>query len=137
MSGAGTELPAAWRLPVALAWEAFGAGSRPIGAALLDADGAVVACGRNRSQEAAAPPGQLAGAAIAHAETNVLAQLRSRRRYGDHRLFTTLEPRLLCSGDDGPLGLARRCLDTPGFTEAETVEAAYRLALPRIAEAGS
>ncbi|WP_399920926.1 nucleoside deaminase [Streptomyces kanamyceticus] len=175
-------------LPFALAWEAFGAGSRPIGAALLDAEGAVVACGRNRSQEAAAPPGQLAGAAIAHAEINVLAQLPSRRRYEDHRLFTTLEPCLLCSGAllharvgtvvyaaadhihgplavfgamlpylwtlrhapetpgapetgeqprrDGPLGLARRCLDTPGFTEAETVEAAYRLALPRIAEAG-
>jgi tRNA(Arg) A34 adenosine deaminase TadA len=213
MPGAGTELPAVWRLPFALAWEAFGAGSRPIGAALLDADGAVVACGRNRSQEAAAPPGQLAGAAIAHAEINVLAQLPSRRQYEDHRLFTTLEPCLLCNGAllharvgtvvyaaadpmwrgiervpsvggaiaerwarregpvhgplavfgamlpylwtlrhaprtpgtpetdeqprrDGPLGLARRCLDTPGFTEAETVEAAYRLALPQITEAG-
>ncbi|MFH8290243.1 hypothetical protein [Streptomyces sp. NPDC018059] len=154
-------------LPFALAREAFGAGSRPIGAALLDAEGAVV------------------------------AQLPSRRRYEDHRLFTTLEPCLLCSGAllharagtvvyaaadhahgplavfgamlpylwtlrhapetpgtpgtpetpetpetgeqprrNSPLGLARRCLDTPGFTEAETVEAAYRLALPRIAEAG-
>ncbi|MER7694401.1 nucleoside deaminase [Streptomyces sp. NPDC097610] len=91
-------LPAIWRLPFELAWEAFRAGSRPIGAALVNADGEVVASGRNRSQETVAPPGQLAGAAIAHAEINVLAQLPSQRRYEDHLLFTTLEPCLLCSG---------------------------------------
>src|SRR5690349_9298249 len=93
-----TALPAIWRLPFELAWEAFRAGSRPIGAALINADGEVVASGRNRSQETVAPPGQLAGAAIAHAEINVLAQLSPRRRYEDHLLFTTLEPCLLCSG---------------------------------------
>ncbi|WPO76760.1 nucleoside deaminase [Streptomyces sp. KN37] len=91
-------LPAIWQLPFELAWEAFRAGSRPIGAALINADGEVVASGRNRSQETVAPPGQLSGTAIAHAEINVLAQLSSRRRYEDHRLFTTLEPCLLCSG---------------------------------------
>jgi tRNA(Arg) A34 adenosine deaminase TadA len=91
-------LPEIWRLPFELAWEAFRAGSRPVGAALMNADGEVVASGRNRSQETVAPPGQLAGAAIAHAEINVLAQLSSRRRYEDHLLFTTLEPCLLCSG---------------------------------------
>ncbi|MEU5582474.1 hypothetical protein ABZ791_33265 [Streptomyces huasconensis] len=90
MSDAGTALPAVWRLPFALAWEAFGAGSRPVGAALLDADGTVVACGRDRSEEATAPPGRLAGAAIAHAEIDVPAHLPSRHRYRDHRLFTTL-----------------------------------------------
>ncbi len=98
MAGDSALLPVMWREPFELAWEAFRAGSRPIGAVLVDAEGAVVASGRNRSQEAIAPPGQLAGAAIAHAEVNVLAQLPSGRRYGDHRLLTTLEPCLLCSG---------------------------------------
>ncbi|MFE1315703.1 nucleoside deaminase [Streptomyces sp. NPDC058755] len=198
-------LPAIWRLPFELAWEAFRAGSRPIGAMLINADGELVASGRNRSQEAVAPPGQLAGAAIAHAEINVLAQLSSRRRYEDHVLFTTLEPCLLCSGallhahvgtvvyaaadplwrgieqvpsvggaiaarwtrregpaqgplsvfgavlmhvwtllhapetreparSDGLAALARQCLATPGFAEAETAETAYQLALARITD---
>jgi len=90
-------LPAPWRLPFELAWEAFRAGSRPIGAVLLDGDGEVVATGRNRSQESTAPPGQLVGTAIAHAEINALAQLPAGRRYENHRLYTTLEPCLLCS----------------------------------------
>ncbi|WP_406332596.1 nucleoside deaminase [Streptomyces sp. NBC_00203] len=90
-------LPAPWRLPFDLAWEAFRAGSRPIGAVLLDGDGEVVATGRNRSQESTAPPGQLVGTAIAHAEINALAQLPAGRRYENHRLYTTLEPCLLCS----------------------------------------
>ncbi|MET9386822.1 nucleoside deaminase [Streptomyces sp. NPDC002928] len=90
-------LPEPWRMAFELAWEAFRAGSRPVGAVLVDSRGRVVASGRNRSQESAAPPGQLAGAAIAHAELNVLAQLPAHHRYGDHRLYTTLEPCLLCS----------------------------------------
>ncbi|MGW6356942.1 nucleoside deaminase [Streptomyces sp. NPDC055092] len=90
-------LPGPWRMAFELAWDAFRAGSRPVGAVLVDARGRVVASGRNRSQESAAPPGQLAGAAIAHAEINVLAQLPARHRYEDHRLYTTLEPCLLCS----------------------------------------
>ncbi|MGW7369787.1 nucleoside deaminase [Streptomyces sp. NPDC054841] len=90
-------VPEIWRLPFELAWEAFRAGSRPVGTVLVDAADRVVARGRNRSQEATAPPGQLGGAAIAHAEINVLAQLPSQHRYEDHRLCTTLEPCLLCS----------------------------------------
>ncbi|XES00784.1 hypothetical protein HEP87_60850 [Streptomyces sp. S1D4-11] len=53
-------LPAPWQLPFELAWEALRAGSRPIGAVLLDGAGRPVATGRNRSQESTAPPGQLA-----------------------------------------------------------------------------
>ncbi|NYI07832.1 nucleoside deaminase [Allostreptomyces psammosilenae] len=94
---APSALPALWRLPFELAWRAFRAGSRPVGAVLRGPDGAVVALGRNRSREAVAPPGQLAGSDIAHAEINVLAQLPGGRDYYDHRLYTTLEPCLLCS----------------------------------------
>jgi tRNA(Arg) A34 adenosine deaminase TadA len=94
----GPVLPAPWQLPFELAWEALRAGSRPIGAVLLDGAGRPVATGRNRSQESTAPPGQLAGTAIAHAEVNALAQLPAGGRYENHRLYTTLEPCLLCSG---------------------------------------
>ncbi|MFF8659014.1 cytidine/deoxycytidylate deaminase family protein [Streptomyces huasconensis] len=100
-----------------------GAGSRPVGAALLDGDGTVVACGRNRSEEATAPPGRLAGAAIAHAEIDVLAQLPPRH----HRLFTTLEPCLLGSG-----ALLLAHVGTVVYATADPL----RLAPPRIAEAG-
>jgi tRNA(adenine34) deaminase len=77
---APTPIPTPWRLPFELAWEAFRAGSRPVGAVLVDATGRPVATGRNRSQEPAGPPGQLAGTAIAHAEINALAQLPAGRR---------------------------------------------------------
>ncbi|MFJ9813673.1 nucleoside deaminase [Streptomyces sp. NPDC101151] len=96
-TGEGAALPEPWRLPFELAWEALRAGSRPIGAVLLDQDGRIAATGRNRSQETAGPPGQLVGTAIAHAEINALARLRAGRRYTGHRLYTTLEPCLLCS----------------------------------------
>ncbi|MGW2833173.1 deaminase [Streptomyces sp. NPDC001286] len=97
-TGPGDPIPAVWRLPFELAWEAFRAGSRPVGAVLYDAGGRVVAAGRNRAQEAQAPRGQLAGTAIAHAEISALAQLPAGRRRDGHRLHTTLEPCLLCSG---------------------------------------
>jgi tRNA(Arg) A34 adenosine deaminase TadA len=64
----GPVLPALWQLPFELAWEALRAGSRPIGAVLLDGAGRPVATGRNRSQESTAPPRQLADTAIAHAD---------------------------------------------------------------------
>ncbi|GHD65857.1 hypothetical protein GCM10010317_066190 [Streptomyces mirabilis] len=93
-----SSIPEPWLLPFELAWEALRAGSRPIGAVLRDGAGCPVATGRNRSQESTAPPGQLAVTAIAHAEINALAQLPAGRRYENHRLYTTLEPCLLCSG---------------------------------------
>lgn len=90
-------LPVPWQLPFELAWEALRAGSRPIGAVLYDPEGNVVAAGRNRSREAGAPLGQLAGTDLAHAEINALAQLPAGRGHPGHRLYTTLEPCLLCS----------------------------------------
>ncbi|MEU3526922.1 nucleoside deaminase [Streptomyces sp. NPDC038707] len=96
--GAGAVLPEPWRLPFELAWQSLRADSRPVGAALLDPEGTVVAAGRNRSREATAPAGQLAGTDLAHAEINALARLPAGRRHPGHRLYTTLEPCLLCSG---------------------------------------
>ena len=58
----GEYLADPWCLSFEPAREAFRAGSRPLGAVVLDADGRTVATGRNRSQEATAPPRQLATA---------------------------------------------------------------------------
>ncbi|GAA0913782.1 nucleoside deaminase [Virgisporangium aurantiacum] len=85
-----------WRECFLLAWESFRVGSIPVGAVLLGPDGAVVSRGRNRFNESVAPPGEIAGSYIAHAEINALATL-PRGEYGDHVLYSTLEPCLLCS----------------------------------------
>ncbi len=78
-----------------LAWEAYCAGSFPVGAVICDPSGAVVAEGRNRIGEADAPPGRLRNTGLAHAEMDALAQLHM-GDYADHVLYTSLEPCLLC-----------------------------------------
>jgi tRNA(Arg) A34 adenosine deaminase TadA len=88
------ELNDAWRVCFESAWEAFRAGTIPVGAAVADTDGAIVARGRNRIFD---PPGRgLSGSRLAHAEVDALAQLPTSARYGDHVLYSTLEPCLLC-----------------------------------------
>jgi tRNA(Arg) A34 adenosine deaminase TadA len=88
----------AWREAFALAWEAFGAGTIPVGAVVVDTDGTILARGRNRIFERDAPPSQLASSRLAHAEVNALAQLGMGRAYRDCVLYTTLEPCPLCVG---------------------------------------
>jgi tRNA(Arg) A34 adenosine deaminase TadA len=88
----------AWEQALRLAWEAFRAQTTPVGAVLVDRAGAVVAAGRGRRYEAMAPPGQLAGTHIAHAEVNALAQLSAQRHWADTLLLTSLEPCVMCHG---------------------------------------
>jgi len=87
-----------WRAALELAWEAFGAGTIPVGAVVTRADGSVLARGRNRMFDTTAPPGQIFGTRVAHAEINALVQLGSDRRYFDCTLWTTLEPCAQCIG---------------------------------------
>jgi tRNA(Arg) A34 adenosine deaminase TadA len=96
MTGSGAD--AAWARAIELAWESFCAGTTPVGAVVVTGDGAVIAEGRGRRYETAAPPGQLAGSDIAHAEVNALAQLAAGQRHDDHVLLTTLEPCGMCHG---------------------------------------
>ena len=79
-----------------LAWESFQAGSPPVGAVVVDAAGNVVARGRSRRGEGSAPPNQLSGSRLAHAEVNALAQLAVDEHAG-LALYVTLEPCLLCA----------------------------------------
>jgi tRNA(Arg) A34 adenosine deaminase TadA len=97
-SSAWAALEEPWRVCMSLAWRAYGAGTIPVGAALVDPAGAIVAEGRNRVYERVAPQGQIANSLLAHAEVNALVGLDPERRYEDHVLYTALEPCLLCVG---------------------------------------
>jgi tRNA(adenine34) deaminase len=90
------QLDKPWQACFEMAWDAFLAGTIPVGAAVAGPSGTIVARGRNRIFEA---PGQrLEGSRLAHAEVDALAQLSSGIRYRDHVLYSTLEPCLLCVG---------------------------------------
>lgn len=85
-----------WSCAFALAWEAFHAGSVPVGAVVVGPSGDVVTSGRSRAFETEAPRGQVCGTYLAHAEMNALLQLPA-GDYWDHVVYTTLEPCLLCT----------------------------------------
>lgn len=85
-----------WRASFHLAWAAFTAGTIPVGAVVVDEVGRIVAEGRNRIFDDAAPARQLAATRLAHAELNALAQLSHSRRWDACTLYTTLEPCPLC-----------------------------------------
>jgi tRNA(Arg) A34 adenosine deaminase TadA len=92
------DFDAGWERALELAWDAFRGDTTPVGAVVLNADGAIVAEGRGRRYEKTGPPGHLAGTHVAHAELNALAQLGPDRHYEDHALLTTLEPCGMCHG---------------------------------------
>ena len=88
-----------WRACADLAWEAYRAGSLPIGAVVTDVGGNVLSRGRNRIYERSGEGGTLFGHKLAHAEVNALVELDYDRH--DPRaciLWTTTEPCPLCVG---------------------------------------
>ena len=87
-----------WRACVELAWEAYRAGSLPIGAIVADAEGRVLAAGRNRIHERSGPPGAVFGRKLAHAELNALLSVEGEEDPRACVLFTTTEPCPLCVG---------------------------------------
>ena len=89
-------LPVAWSEAFALAWQSFLAGSPAVGAVVVTPDGETVGRGRSRRAEATAPPGQIAGSRVAHAELNALAGLPLDVVPG-LAVYTTLQPCFLCS----------------------------------------
>ncbi len=88
-----------WRACLEEAWDAYRAGSNPIGACVADAEDRVVGRGRNRIRESRPPARHLAGHRLAHAEVNAL--LDASAWDGDPRsltLYTSVEPCPLCAG---------------------------------------
>lgn len=84
-----------WDTVFELMWEAYDAGTIPVGAIVTDESGAIVSRGRNRIFDKPAG-GQLGRSRLAHAEINALSSLSSDRTYDDWTLWTALEPCHLC-----------------------------------------
>jgi tRNA(adenine34) deaminase len=87
---------APWDACLSLAWEAYRAGTIPVGAVVVDGAGRIVARGRNRIYDERGHG--LSGSRLAHAEVDALAQLPVDGRPRDHLVYSTLEPCLLCVG---------------------------------------
>ena len=87
-----------WRACVDQAWEAYRAGSLPIGAVVADAEGGILSAGRNRIHEGTGPPGTVFGRKLAHAELNALLLLEGEENLRACVLYTTTEPCPLCVG---------------------------------------
>ena len=90
------DLDLAWRQAFRLAWEALVTGNIGVGAVVTDADDTVISASRNRVADSEAPPGEVAGSSVAHAEMNALATLAFRAPR-ELTLTTTLQPCLQCS----------------------------------------
>ena len=88
-------MDAPWDEVFRLMWEAYRAGTIPVGAVVVDEAGEIVSCGRNRIFDAP-HDGQLARSRLAHAEVNALVHLSSDRRYEGFTLYSALEPCRLC-----------------------------------------
>ena len=63
-----------WRIAFEEAWAAYVAGTVPVGAVLVDVNGAIVSRGRNRIFDNAVA-GHIGGSRLAHAEVNALLGL--------------------------------------------------------------
>ena len=87
-----------WRICFEQAWEARIAGSPPIGAVLANADGRVIARGRNRIAEARALA-PLSGSRLGHAEIEtLLAYAGQTDPPAQCTLYTSMEPCPMCLG---------------------------------------
>lgn len=89
-----------------LAREAQEVGSAPVGAVLVNAQGEVVARGRNRVGEAQTPE-HVGAASVAHAEMDVFFAVGKVRDAETLTLYTSLEPCLMCGGASALLGVGR------------------------------
>ena len=94
------ELSRPWRCCLEEAWEAYRAGSLPIGAVVTDAAGNVLSRGRSRISHRDAEPPYLHDSPLAHAEVNALIALDYRANDPPHDciLYTTTEPCPMCLG---------------------------------------
>ncbi|GCE21263.1 nucleoside deaminase [Dictyobacter kobayashii] len=88
-----------WKTCIEDAWAAYCHNSLPHGAVVTDAEGNIVAHGRNRIREQASEGKQISGNRIAHAELNALLELdwRNVNVYGC-KLYSIIEPCPMCTG---------------------------------------
>jgi tRNA(Arg) A34 adenosine deaminase TadA len=84
------DIPCAWQTCIELAFDAYGQGTVPVGAVLVDGDGREVSRGRNALYSGAHR--------LAHAEMVALSQADAEGKYPDHVLYGSLEPCIMCAG---------------------------------------
>ncbi|MBE2220744.1 MAG: nucleoside deaminase [Anaerolineae bacterium] len=88
-----------WQVCIDEAWQAYRAGSLPIGAAITNTNGSIVARGRNRIFEKEVNGEFIYNSRTAHAEMNALFTLdESQNPSGTCTLYTTTEPCPMCLG---------------------------------------
>jgi tRNA(adenine34) deaminase len=125
-------LESPWDEVFDLMWDAYSAGTVPVGAVVVDATGAVVARGRNRIFDQ--PTGRALGASrLAHAEINALLSLSSERTYEDWALYSALEPCHLCLAAANAARVGTVCFaaaDRYGGATGKLVPSADHLAHP-------
>lgn len=103
------QLHPAFQRSLQLAYLGVRAGGLAVGSVITNVDGDIVVEGRNRAYD---PPGGddvLQGTPIAHAEMNALAQARTDWNLGDHTLWSTHEPCLMCRAAAAFLGVGKVC----------------------------
>lgn len=108
-----SDLPPIWQICLEQAWQSYKSGSLPIGAAIVNEAGDIIATGRNRLAEAheTSPhlPGTpyLTGTPLAHAEVNAILEMGYNRPEPRPTLYTTMEPCPLCMGAARMAGIGK------------------------------
>lgn len=94
------KISAPWQAVLEEAWSAYRAGAFPVGAALADEAGLVVARGRNTVRGERPREGILHGNKLCHAEINALLSINESQHpgYRGLTLYSSLEPCPLCFG---------------------------------------
>jgi tRNA(adenine34) deaminase len=86
-----------WQIAFTEAWNAYCAGSLPVGAAIFTGE-TLFTSGRNRISETHGIATHVSGSLIAHAELNAIAHLPQDTDTSGFALYATLEPCPLCTG---------------------------------------
>ena len=127
---------APWDVVFDLMWEAYRAGTIPVGAVVTDESGAIVARGRNRIFDEPATR-ELGASRLAHAEINALLALSSDRTYEGWTLWSALEPCHLClsAANSVRVGTVRfAARDRYGGATGKLLPSADHLAHPLVIE---
>ena len=93
------------RRALELAYQSLAGGGLACGAVITDADGQVVAEGRNRAYDPPGGPEALQGTPLAHAELNAFAAVPTGRELADCTLVSTQQPCSMCTAAAAFLGV--------------------------------
>lgn len=100
-------LPAGARAALEEQWAGLASGGLPCGSSIVDAEGIVVARGRNHAYDAVTGAHSLERTRIAHAELNALARLDTDVDSSKLTLFTTEHPCSMCAAALSFTGIGR------------------------------